>query len=276
MTKVPPSSPQQPKVRPDVPGASHRARLGSDAEVPREHTARHLGVRRLCEPRAPDGLLGVATPSIRATFVLAPEDIGELLISVTAGYLLSSFNSGLVVSRLGVGVLLALSCLLTSVSLLGYALASAWWMMLGFGVLSGLGAGAIDAGLNTWVATHFTARTVNWLHAFYGVGAATGPLVMTAVLAAGRPWRSGYAIVGVGQLVLAGGFAWTRQRWLAPCTAPGAVESAYAESAARRPCSLRRRRPPAPSRPCACRRSGSASRSSSSTPAPRQRRACGL
>jgi len=55
---------------------------------------------------------------------------------------------------------------------------------------------------------------------------------MTAVLAAGRPWRSGYAIVGVGQLVLAGGFAWTRQRWLAPSTAPGAVESAaYTESA---------------------------------------------
>ena len=180
----------------------------------------------------PDGLLGVATPSIRATFALAPEDIGGLLISFTAGYLLSSFNSGLVVSRLGVGVLLAVSCLLTAVSLLGYALASAWWMMLGFAVLSGLGAGAIDAGLNTWVATHFTARTVNWLHAFYGVGAATGPLVMTAVLAAGRPWRSGYAIVGVGQLVLAAGFAWTQQRWLAPSTTPSAVESAaYAESA---------------------------------------------
>ena len=180
----------------------------------------------------PDGLLGVATPSIRATFALAPEDIGGLLISFTAGYLLSSFNSGLVVSRLGVGVLLALSCLLTAVSLLGYARASAWWMMLGFAVLSGLGAGAIDAGLNTWVATHFTARTVNWLHAFYGVGAATGPLVMTAVLAAGRPWRSGYTIVGVGQLVLAGGFAWTQQRWLAPSTTPSAVESAaYAESA---------------------------------------------
>jgi len=179
----------------------------------------------------PDGLLGVATPSIRATFALAPEDIGGLLISFTAGYLLSSFNSGLVVSRLGVGVLLALSCLLTAVSLLGYALASAWWMMLGFAVLSGLGAGAIDAGLNTWVATHFTARTVNWLHAFYGVGAATGPLVMTAVLAAGRPWRSGYAIVGVGQLVLAGGFAWTRQRWVAPSTTSAVESAAYAESA---------------------------------------------
>ena len=32
----------------------------------------------------PDGLLGVATPSIRATFALAPQDIGGLLISFTA------------------------------------------------------------------------------------------------------------------------------------------------------------------------------------------------
>jgi fucose permease len=161
----------------------------------------------------PDGLLGVASPSMRASFGLAPEDIGELLVSFTAGYLLSSFNGGSLVSRLGVGTLLALSALATSVSLLGYALTSSWRAMLGFAVLSGLGAGTIDAGLNTWVATHFTARTVNWLHGFYGVGAAAGPLVMTAVLASGRPWRAGYAIVGLGQLALAATFAATRRRW---------------------------------------------------------------
>jgi len=161
----------------------------------------------------PDGLLGVATPSIRATFALAPEDLGGLLLSFTVGYLASSFNSGWLVARLGVGALLALSCLFTAASLLGYALATAWWMMLGCAVVSGLGAGAIDAALNSWAATHLSARTVSWLHACYGVGAANGPLVMTAVLAAGRPWRSGYAIVGLGQLVLAACFALTRRRW---------------------------------------------------------------
>lgn len=180
----------------------------------------------------PDGLLGVASPSIRASFELAPEDIGELLVSFTTGYLLSSFNGGTLVARIGVGALLALSALATSVSLLGYALVSSWTAMLGFAVLSGLGSGAIDAGLNTWVATSFTARTVNWLHGFYGVGAATGPLVMTAVLASGRPWRSGYAIVGVFQLVLAATFAATRRRWE---TAPDPAAAAGGAPAATEP-----------------------------------------
>lgn len=164
----------------------------------------------------PDGLLGVATPSIRASFGLAPEDIGALLISFTAGYLLSSFVSGPAVAHAGVGALLAASCLATAASLAGYATTTSWAVMLACAVLSGLGAGAIDVGLNTWVATHHGARTVNWLHACYGVGASTGPVLMTAVLASDRSWRHGYALVGAGQLVLALGFASTRRLWSAP------------------------------------------------------------
>jgi fucose permease len=69
----------------------------------------------------PDGLLGVATPSIRATFALAPQDVGPLLLSFAAGYLASSFASGAILARVGVGALLAASCLLTAASLLLYA-----------------------------------------------------------------------------------------------------------------------------------------------------------
>ena len=104
---------------------------------------------------------------------------------------------------MSLGSLLALSCLATAVSLIGYALAPAWWVMVALGVLAGLGAGAIDVGLNTFAATQFSARMVNWLHACYGVGAASGPVIMTSVLAADHPWQRGYAIVGVWQLLLA-------------------------------------------------------------------------
>lgn len=190
----------------------------------------------------PDGLLGVATPSIRASFALGPEDVGALLLSFTAGYLLSSFVSGWTVAHLGVGTLLAASCLATAASLLGYAGAPAWWVMLVAAVLSGLGAGAIDAGLNTWVATHHGPRTINWLHGCYGVGATAGPLLMTWTLASGRSWRTGYAAVGVAQLLLALCFAATRGRWSAPAdAAPGgsaagpAAPRAPADAASRTP-----------------------------------------
>jgi fucose permease len=174
----------------------------------------------------PDGLLGVAWPSIRASFKLPLEALGPLLVLFTAGYLLSSFSSGRLLSYLNVGVLLALSCLATAASLLGYALAPWWWLLVAFGLLSGLGAGAIDAGLNTYAATHFSARAVNWLHACYGVGATSGPVIMASVLAASLPWQWGYGIVGVGQLALALGFGLTHRQWSGPD--PAADRSALA------------------------------------------------
>ncbi len=161
----------------------------------------------------PDGLNGVAWPSIRGYFDLPLDALGSLLVMFTAGYLASSFGCGRMLALMSLGSLLALSCLATAVSLIGYAVAPAWWVMVALGVTAGLGAGAIDAGLNTFAATRFSARTVNWLHACYGAGAASGPLIMTSVLAAHHPWQRGYAIVGLWQLLLAILFVLTRRWW---------------------------------------------------------------
>jgi fucose permease len=161
----------------------------------------------------PDGLLGVAWPSIRAFFDLPLDALSTLLVLFTMGYLLSSFSTGRLLRRLNVGSLLALSCLATATGLLGCALTPQWGLMAGLGLLSGLGAGAIDAGLNTYAALHFSPRSVNWLHACYGLGATSGPLIMASVLQANHPWQWGYAIVGLGQLGLAGCFGMTRALW---------------------------------------------------------------
>jgi MFS family permease len=103
----------------------------------------------------PDGLLGVAWPSIRDTFSIPLDAIGMLLSASVAGYLTSSFLSGPLIARWGVGRVLAASCAMTGVALIGYTVVPFWWMMVLLGVLAGLGAGAIDAGLNTYVAAHF-------------------------------------------------------------------------------------------------------------------------
>jgi fucose permease len=161
----------------------------------------------------PDGMNGVAWPAIRGTFHLPIDALGSLLVMFTIGYLVSSFSSGRLLSLMSVGSLLALSCLATAISLVGYAIAPTWSTMVSLGIIAGLGAGAIDAGLNTFAATEFSARMVNWLHAFYGVGAAIGPMLMTSVIAAEHRWQLGYAIVGTGQLALALCFIMTRRRW---------------------------------------------------------------
>jgi fucose permease len=161
----------------------------------------------------PDGLLGVAWPSIRQTFGLPIDALGALFPTIVCGYLAASLTSGWVVKRLGVGLLLALSAFATAMSLLTFALAPAWAFMIVVGVLAGLGGGAIDAGLNSYVALLHSPRLLSWLHACFGVGAATGPAIMLAVLEAGQPWRLGYAIVGTGQLLLGLCFLLTRRQW---------------------------------------------------------------
>ena len=161
----------------------------------------------------PDGLLGVAWPSIRAFFGVPLDALGTLLVASTAGYVASSFSSGRLLRLMNLGSVLALSCVLTALGLLGYATASHWPVMIALGLLLGTGAGAIDSALNAYAATHYGARTLNWLHACYGIGAAAGPVLMTAVLRRGLPWQRGYAIVGIAQVALAGCFALTIRWW---------------------------------------------------------------
>ncbi len=161
----------------------------------------------------PDGLLGVAWPTIRHDFAIPLDSLGWLLAMATTGYIISSFTSGLVMARLGVGRLLSISCLLTAAALIGYTLVPHWWMMVLLGIAAGLGAGAIDVGLNTYVAAHFSERTMQWLHASYGIGVTTGPFIMTFALTTFNSWRAGYRIVGGFQFVLGLGFLLTISLW---------------------------------------------------------------
>jgi fucose permease len=161
----------------------------------------------------PDGLLGVAWPSIRTSFSIPLDAIGMLLSASVAGYMTSSFLSGPLISRWGVGSVLAASCAMTGVALIGYTLVPFWWMMVLLGILAGLGAGAIDAGLNTYVAAHFGEGLMQWLHACYGIGVTLGPIIMTIALTSMDSWQVGYRVVGGFQLALAACFALTLPMW---------------------------------------------------------------
>ncbi|GAB4436620.1 MAG: MFS transporter [Anaerolineae bacterium] len=161
----------------------------------------------------PDGMLGVGWPSIRDGFGLENAAQGILLVASTVGYLIASSGSGALIARLGISRALIVSSLSRAVGLLGYALAPFWGAMAGLGLMSGLGGGAIDAGLNTYVAANYSARYMNWLHASYGIGASLGPLIMGAALDVGGSWRWGYATVAVVQVGIALAIAVTRKRW---------------------------------------------------------------
>lgn len=176
----------------------------------------------------PDGLLGVAWPSIRADFSVPTEAVGLLLTTATVGYLVSSVVAGFSIARLGVGWLLAGSTGLAALALTGYAGSPGLPYLIGCALLLGLGSGAIDAGLNAYAAGAFSPRHMNWMHACFGLGVATGPLIMTTVLGMGLAWRWGYATVALAQAVLAVAFVVTVRIWADRGATAGAVPSADA------------------------------------------------
>ncbi len=161
----------------------------------------------------PDGLMGVAWPTLRAEFNQPLDSLGFMLVAAMAGYMTSSFISGKIMARLGVGGLLAASCAVTGLSLLGYTVAPAWPVMVGLAVFAGLGGGAIDAAINTYVAAHFKESLMQWLHASFGVGITLGPIIMTVGLNNTGLWRAGYWVVGTAQVLLAVCFALTASLW---------------------------------------------------------------
>ena len=168
----------------------------------------------------PDGLLGVGWPSIRASFNVPIDALGALLFVSMIGYLTSSFLSGELTRRWGVGRLLIVSCTLTGFGLIGYTFVPQWWMMVALGLAAGMGAGGIDSSLNAYVARHYSAGLMQWLHASYGVGITAGPLIMTAALTNFQNLRLGYLLVGAVQIVLAITFWITLPIWQQNNNAP--------------------------------------------------------
>ena len=164
----------------------------------------------------PDGVLGVAWPSLRRSFARPIEQLGLILLATMAGYLASSFSAGAALARLGLGRLLVASCWLVAASSAAWA-ATPWWAaIVGGAFVSGLGAGAIDAGINAFAAARFTPRVITWLHACWGLGAMLGPLVMAALVAAGPGWRGGYVLLAASLFAMGACFGLTRSLWELP------------------------------------------------------------
>lgn len=161
----------------------------------------------------PDGLLGVGWPAISDEFEVPITAVGFMLTVGTVGYLTSSVAGGFTIARLGVGWLLTVSTVLAGSALTGFAVSPTFLVLVCLSLLLGLGSGAVDSGLNAYAAAAFGPRHMNWLHAFFGLGVAIGPLIMTAVLQGGLSWRWGYAIVAGSQLALAVAFGVRVNSW---------------------------------------------------------------
>lgn len=127
---------------------------------------------------------------------------GILSLIVAAGTVVSSLFSGKVIRKFGVASVTTFSVLMTALALMGYSLTDHFAFLCLLAVPLGLGAGSVDAALNNYVALHYEARHMNWLHSFWGVGAAIGPMILAGQLARGHSWSDGYQSIAWIQLAL--------------------------------------------------------------------------
>ncbi len=159
---------------------------------------------------AKDGAVGVLLPSLQQFYRVDKATIALLFLASTAGYMSAAATSGALVERLGLRrfLLLGTGSFLGGVTLL--TLQPPFLLVLVVLLLLGLGVAVIDAGLNSYIAgLPNNTALLNYLHAFYGLGALIGPLVASGVLALGLTWNSVYAVWGVISLiVLAGVMGW--------------------------------------------------------------------
>src|SRR3954453_8821672 len=161
----------------------------------------------------PDAMLGVVWPFMRISCDQPLAAMTLVLPFGVAATVVSAVGWTWAQARLGPGRLLTGSVGLSAFALLCCALAPAYWVIVACAVLFGLSAGAIDAALNAYAAWHFGARRINLMHAAYGLGAATSPLIVTAVVSSGASWRWAYGIVLLVQGALTGVFAGPPRRW---------------------------------------------------------------
>ncbi len=150
----------------------------------------------------PDSLLGSAWPVMHGELNVPVSYAGAVTMIIAGGTIVSSLCSDRLTRKLGAGLVTAVSVLMTAVALFGFSVSGEFWMLCLWAIPYGLGAGAVDAALNNYVALHYASRHMSWLHCFWGVGASVSPYIMSFALTGGHGWSSGYRYVSLIQIVL--------------------------------------------------------------------------
>ncbi len=150
----------------------------------------------------PDSLLGSAWPVLHTELQVPVSFAGIISMTIFVGTILSSLFSDRLLHKFGAGKVTAVSVTMTAVALFGFSVSNRFWMLLLWAIPYGLGAGGVDAILNNYVALHYKAQHMSWLHCMWGLGASISPYIMSFALVKLDRWSYGYLIVSMIQIAL--------------------------------------------------------------------------
>jgi fucose permease len=139
----------------------------------------------------PDSLLGSGWPAMHAAFSVPSSYAGYVSMAISFMTIISALLSPMMIKRFHTKWIVIVSIFLTVMGLIGFSISTSYAMLFVFAVPYGMGAGAIDASVNHYVANNYSGSVMNFLHCFYGVGAVISPNIMAVALSKAS-WNEGY------------------------------------------------------------------------------------
>lgn len=139
----------------------------------------------------PDSLLGSGWPAMHAAFSVPSSYAGYVSMAISFMTIISALLSPMMIKRFHTKWIVIVSIFLTVMALIGFSISTSYAMLFVFAVPYGMGAGAIDASVNHYVANNYSGSVMNFLHCFYGVGAVISPNIMAVALSKAS-WNEGY------------------------------------------------------------------------------------
>lgn len=139
----------------------------------------------------PDSLLGSGWPAMHAAFSVPSSYAGYVSMAISFMTIISALLSPIMIKRFHTKCIVIVSIFLTVMGLIGFSISTSYAMLFVFAVPYGMGAGAIDASVNHYVANNYSGSVMNFLHCFYGVGAVISPNIMAVALSKAS-WNEGY------------------------------------------------------------------------------------
>ena len=152
----------------------------------------------------PDSLLGSGWPKMQVVFGVPSSYAGYISMTICFMTIISALLSPRMINRFHTKWIVISSIVLTILGLAGFSISHRYEMLFIFAIPYGLGAGAIDASVNHYVASNYSGSVMNFLHCFYGVGAMISPYIMSLALKYAK-WNEGYlwtAFVQTGILAI--------------------------------------------------------------------------
>ena len=150
----------------------------------------------------PDSFIGSCWPTISEYFKISRDFQGIFSLIVSFFTIASSFLTIKLTKYLKNYGVIAISIGLTISGLIIIGFSDNYYLLLLAAIPLGFGGGAIDSILNSYVSLHYKAIHLNFLHAFWGIGAFISPLIIGSFIVDPRGFKDAAFVLSIIQTTI--------------------------------------------------------------------------